>query len=566
MQEIIFVSPQRYLARRTNWRSTQHRSGYVPILKSDLPRFQELWKHKVPGNSFDGNALDNPENASDSLPHTKLKNQDNDRNDSTKKIRYRNPMQFLPISEEERQLGTVALTHVPTNLINSKIEQLVAKLLELIEVFDSTAVWTAIVLPGLETKDVFIRFSNNQETGQIVSRWRCLIFPIKFKQSNGTDITINMHHDIQVIQKADTRENDVDRDAIQVKLRSFIETFLTDQDAKEAISEPQQNDIQYQIDKSTLSDIPERDLDQLCKDIIEFRTRAISLDKERQMLERHLENKKSKQRMQQLFDQIKRSQYKRDEDRNSETIDENPNLEDEDEVDAVDVSDYMLEQQRIAKEKEDANKRYKSLLEQKYNTLNAKLQSLQVRIQEAAKYEEELEIQRPIHLKELHHLANDEHYDHRRTFRLEEEENDRINRETEKDAETELTANRVASQPQKATEPDRTKTAEPVKIELNFRKSRPKVEPTADIKAAQDILPYEGPELQQRLAALKQSRLVDELVKQYLGVYEDELVEYIIENIREHRSKALLTQELQETFDQDGATIVDAIWKCADLA
>ncbi|CCK68318.1 uncharacterized protein KNAG_0A06620 [Huiozyma naganishii CBS 8797] len=76
-----------------------------------------------------------------------------------------------------------------------------------------------------------------------------------------------------------------------------------------------------------------------------------------------------------------------------------------------------------------------------------------------------------------------------------------------------------------------------------------------------DILPYSGADLEQRLAKLKESRVVDELVNEYLGVYEDELVEYNFDNIRENKSKEVLFEDLKEIFDEDAIKIVDTICK-----
>ena len=53
---------------------------------------------------------------------------------------------------------------------------------------------------------------------------------------------------------------------------------------------------------------------------------------------------------------------------------------------------------------------------------------------------------------------------------------------------------------------------------------------------------------------------MDELVREFLGVYEDELVEYILENIRVNQSKQALFEWAEEAFDEDGETIADRLW------
>lgn len=70
-------------------------------------------------------------------------------------------------------------------------------------------------------------------------------------------------------------------------------------------------------------------------------------------------------------------------------------------------------------------------------------------------------------------------------------------------------------------------------------------------KAAPDKLLFIDEDLDIRPKELKISRLVDELIKEYLGVYEEELVDYIFDNLREFGDKNSLFNELKETFDDD---------------
>lgn len=55
--------------------------------------------------------------------------------------------------------------------------------------------------------------------------------------------------------------------------------------------------------------------------------------------------------------------------------------------------------------------------------------------------------------------------------------------------------------------------------------------------------------------------MIQDSVVEFLGELDDDLVDYVIEHIREHRSKSALLQELKETFDEDAQTIVDRVWQ-----
>ncbi|KAJ4130366.1 U1 snRNP component [Fusarium falciforme] len=121
-----------------------------------------------------------------------------------------------------------------------------------------------------------------------------------------------------------------------------------------------------------------------------------------------------------------------------------------------------------------------------------------------------------------------------------------------------------------------SESSEHVKIKFDFKKAidhsvessgrrgiqreRATSNKTLREKRAEDRLPFTADELNIRLTNLKESRYVDELVREFLGVYEDELVEYILENIRVNQSKQALLNELRETFDEDGETIADRLW------
>lgn len=432
---------------------------------------------------------------------------------------------------------------------------------------------------SLDTVSLFIRCCELPEFGKVVLYWSTLVAHW-VKSSDGYDEKLAIHYDentkryVTDLTKNLKEHGKIDEADIQADVDA-LKKYL-----EELSQEPQEvkadeiSSIDYAVDVSTLSDLPRDSLDQLCKDIVEFRTRVLTIEREKRSKESYEEGKRRKQQLMKVFERIKKSQG----DTIQQTLDDEQEDEEDDEFDGED--DWNLEKSRLERKREESDKRAFQLLDKLNSHIAPKFSSMKKQVSRMTDYENYLVKERTLYLKELLHLANDAYYDHHRVFKEEEERRDAEDRELvrvvpeqrdEKFLEVldnqEQTSNEDTAQKQQHAEG---------KIKLAFRKAVEKPQESEEEDQEEDreeeqeenttgsppdLLPYDDSELAERLQKLRDSRIVDELVKEYLGVYEEELVEYIIEHIKEYKSKIGLLQELHETFDDDSEAIVARIWR-----
>lgn len=290
--------------------------------------------------------------------------------------------------------------------------------------------------------------------------------------------------------------------------------------------------IDYKVDVSTLSDLPRSSLDQLCKDIVHFRTRVLTIEKEKRVKEEYEENRRMGQHMMKVFEQIRKSTGA------AKTADDD--IEEEDVQDDAE-DDWSLEKRNREKEELESDKKFAELLEHLSTKIEPRVQFLDRQIERETAYESTLEQERPLYLKELLHQAYSPYYDHRRSFRDEELQRDKEDRE------------RSDHLPDLATQTHETEHREPEsgKFKLEIRKPQDETSETASF--TEDAFTT-------LLSKLRSTSVVPDIVTEFLGEPDDDMVDYIFNHIQEHRSKSALMEELKETFDEDAAQIVERIW------
>lgn len=517
---------------------------------------------------------------------------------------YQPLKQFLPISLEQ-QLKTVCLQGLPSHLSIESIDAFIKSIFSYISLNLQVESWTAMNLTGLDRQDIFIRVrSEDGESEEMLLadsllRLRSLLGTLENEDGMVTNLTLHWDSNTNdFINDHKSPSSTIDVNENDVKFKSFLKE-LEDKNKnadKNATSNELAalNDEQYHIDLNTLSDLPRDSLDQLCKDIIEFRTKVVSIEREKRLKEDIEENKRRKQQMMKTFEQIRKTKNAFD-----QSIVED---EQEDEMDDEDdgEDDLIIENRRLERIEQESNERYQGLLKDLLNNIEPGINKLKQSIQQAENYESILLENKALYLKELLYSANDAYYDHHRSFKEQEIEMDRKDREKHGD----LDVKTLENQGQQSIAISGTanhgemehvdkkaivnKSApsgveqQQLKIKFAFKKAIDKSvdtspsneeeeEQTEVLKeqstsiSKEDNLPFSDEELEQRLLGLRKSRIIDELVKEYLGVYDDDLVEYIIVNIKENKSKKYLLNELRETFDEDSVSIVDNIWNSKEF-
>lgn len=567
MDTVLFVSPTLYCCGDTkNWQSQVPKPGYVPILKSDIPKFEQSLKQANSHRDHDkGNSVASKTNETDNSDEFK-----------TSTSRYVDLKSFLPISLEQ-QLHTVCLAHFPLGLGSKGIDKVMDRLDNLIrkklQVEDNETKfikqWSYI--DCVNTLTVYISFQES-----IVEEYGKAIQLLEKLFDNGSD-GIGLHMDENTRRfVCDLTEGSPAKELDETAKDEFSALITMLRSEPGSISQEKglagNSAVEYNVDISTLSDLPSSSLDQLCKDIVEFRTRVITLEKEKRNKELAEEEKRRKQNLKHIFDRIKVTNGGSEKGSAPEAESDSEDSDDEVEgYDDEDADDYEAEKKRVQAERDAQEAQYESMVHSFQDSLLVQYSSLRQEYQRLQNYETHLQKNKGPMLKELLHLAMDPYHDHHRPYKESESKADEEDRKreseevpkkkaTETEPETEL---ELELEPETETETklvsDADATTAAPKIKLALKKSIGKTK--------NEIEEEETPEtdaFQQKLNLLRESGVVEELVKEYLGVYEPDLVSYIFENIEEHQSKQALETELTETFDEDSPVLVSRIWEAME--
>ncbi|QLL32223.1 hypothetical protein HG536_0C03920 [Torulaspora globosa] len=592
MSDIVYVSPQLYLLSKKSWKTDSQKAGYIPILRADVPKFQQSLQKLNGSANLQQKIIDNGTPAEAKEPTVILSSSSTaEENEAAGlKGRYQSLKQFFPIGLQQ-QLHTISLRGLPNKLSNEGLERFLTECIkriltwQCIEETVNIESWTNVRFFELQTQDVYFRFGQiDDKVYAMLSKSLEILFAPSADESGRYAVEFHIDSNTRLfVQDSNVEAKQEGQEEIRNELLKLLKTLEGSDDSSGKTDESVFDHFSdYQVDLNTLSDLPSESLPQLCKDIIDFRTRVVSIEREKRVRESYEENRRRKHQIMRIFDQIRKSAKDKS---GPDEIESDESDDEQTEDGGTNEDDLLIERQRQDRIKEESHLRYEEAVRKLQNDIEPRLISLQREISRQQNYEQTLIAERPLHLKELLHRASDPYYDHHRSFKQAEEEKDAADRDkygseepTEAlppSAEATSKAEKHEKQPEEALEA----ASEQVKIKFAFKKAIEKSvleandeEATRDLRenqesqtlAAQqplpDVLPFQDEQLDSYIEKLKESRLVDELVKEYLGVYEDELVQYILDNIREHKSKQVLLDELKETFDEEAVTIVDAIW------
>lgn len=284
--------------------------------------------------------------------------------------------------------------------------------------------------------------------------------------------------------------------------------------------------------------------------------------------------------MTQLFEKLRKGTKSNDSNRNmdiesTDTINDSDGEEDDDEDDEDDLA---IEKRKEEKRKEEEARKYRALLKDYETTIEPHLHLLSQQYKQNLEYEKELTANREANVKDLLRQANDIYYDKDRSFKDREEQEDKLDREKYGDIIIEdIVIDDDRKGQKKLLEKDKKvkKAGEPaIKINLAFKKAMDNsIQDKRD--KAEDIEPVSQPieaRSTNRYAALKEKRVVDELVKELLGVYEDDVVAYVFEilekpEMSDEKKQSELVTEMEDLFDKEGAVqFAEQVFKALDEA
>ncbi|CCH61182.1 hypothetical protein TBLA_0E01220 [Henningerozyma blattae CBS 6284] len=626
-ENITFVSPRLFLSRNYDWKSSVWKPGFIPLLTSDVNKLQHNLELVLQRKRKQLDAqeelklrLQLTEEISIGANIENIKGKVFEKPVEHDLDRYQPLKQFLPISVQQ-QIYTVCVKNVPNRFDNNKIE----KLLDLIsktaadiinEVYQTSLeskgiieCWTTVSSSNLEFQNVMLRFKLQDIHSNFCAI--CIILQNFLKLFEKSKIlNLELHyganttafikdHSIALESSVELAKRDELFKTKANEFRSSFENLLASPSSKlDKLND--HSSFEYHIDMNTLSDLPPDSLEQLSKDIVDFRTRVFTLEKEKRSKEVLEESRRRRQHVTSVLDQIKKTR----ETETNEFVTSHNDYSDSDSEDGNDnglvdtpENDLAIWNHNLQMKKEESDRRYEDLLKLLRNKIVPDLQYYQTEIDKARDYEKALEQNRDLNLKDLLYSSTDIYYNYHRDFKETEIEQDRIDRELYKGRypENKLNDNQLSDEDidnhNKNTKEGEI-TNENFKIKLTFGKEKQHQKKAVESKPTEEdklgssketetliepestnnannnmlfintnnILPFDEDDLDERLQKLRKSNIVDELVKEYLGVYESELVDYIIDNIKENKDKNILLDELKQTFDEDAVIIVDKIW------
>ncbi|SCU87053.1 LADA_0E01706g1_1 [Lachancea dasiensis] len=549
MNSMVYVCPSAYLASQDAklWHSETFKPGFVPILRTDLLRVRDTLD-KVVSSVNERKAVHIYQNDQGEMPNlgnpATADSKEDDGNATEQE--YQDVKQFLPISLEQ-QLCTISLVLSHTNITHSKLAPFVADLealsAKLLGVSKVLQCWS--FLKGLETTTVFFRSAEPSYLASLVHclNAACAVWS-KDEGSEGTRVHFD-ENTARYLEEHGLGATKLDNSAFEESVALLARTL--DQSQIEQVSEKDENrSVDYEVDVSTLSDLPHSSLDQLCKDIVRFRTRVVTIEKEKRAKAEYEENRRMGQHMMKVFDQIRKSKGGKAAVEDGENEDGASDQEDEEDNE----DDLAVEKRQEEKREKEAEHSFKELLERYTANVEPRLRSLQQQLAHEKAYESKLQQERPLHLKELLHLAYSPYYDHHRSYKDEETRRDEEDREHHGIAEA--LRERQQSDQEETGEGPVAPTGEPNKFKIQIGKAQAE---------GKSLLPEDGEALVAVLGSLRDSNVIQELVVEFLGEPDQDLADYILEHLRNHRDRQALLDELRETFDEDADTIVQRIWE-----
>lgn len=426
---------------------------------------------------------------------------------STKKIEEYELTKFVELKQFQPsglkdQLCEVALSGV--KLGNSAIEQILNEV-----VADGEYKWSFI--DEGENKLVFLRFIDEDLLKSAAKIRR--VQDLEGFEINGKEWHVVIEENTaNFIQDSKVSGEKLDKEALKEKVDKILNSTLGKGEGN--------NDLDYQVDETELQDLPPESLPQLRKDIKDFRLKVLENEKKKREKESLEEVKRSRAQLRKLFEKFKNEE-------NEIVEDDEDDSDDDDE--GEDLTDEQYEAQRIENENKEILRKYNEKVKV---ALNEQRQN-RVLIEEFEELKNhELNLDKTVHSDYEQGKFKPSHRD-----KLLEAERD------EKDRQNELKEKEISAQ----SENFLNSINIPLKMNIGIAKNNE--------LSVEDI---DDDKLDSILEKIKPK--IEGYIEEFLGMKEEELLEYILMIIKENRTKQSLVEELKETFDEDAVKIGDKVW------
>lgn len=467
---------------------------------------------------------------------------------------------LLPKSFKD-QLTTVIIKNFP-NLKLALIEKVFKNLLTPCPVNDSFD-WSLINIEHIDHKVVFIKFHHVNTTVWFYKN----ISELLQDSIQGIDITFdsNFESDIANMKEFDSDAGSIQKDSLKADLQKILLNHKNFENVSkirgmEDLDQAMQYYSSYKVDPSELIDVPKDMRDKIVDEIVKFRSKVLSIERERRKQEIERERILAKNRLQRIFegtkeagddmivDDVEAEQVIQD---NTKEVSEYENLAEEEYIRLVE----QKEKEAIENAYNEKVKVFTSKELKERSSLSGELQTLREYetslLAKKAAFIGELKLFQDYNLDKLDQYNSlDRHkirlyyteYSEYLTLRAQEkaEEENHDKRDMEEEA-LELLASDNAQ---------------------HFLSSfRTETKPTRDIEqdTTMDVVVSSLDE-----AALEKVRIkIGDLIEEYLGVKEDVLIEYVYEFLVTNNltKQNELVEELSETLDEDSVTVVSKLYE-----
>lgn len=461
---------------------------------------------------------------------------------------------LLPTNRQQ-QLATVFLEDFPAlrkNLIERVIELVVGVApAEIPRSFEWSVLEQGSTGSQSELTNVFVRFASMETAGWLLANvdgvapiWKGVVTIFDPELEAGT---ANIDD-----EKAKKAADEMAR-MVANKNNYSVDTKST---GTEDLDQVMQYYRTYKVANSELVEVPKELKETIVKDIIKFRAKVLTIERDRRKKEIERERRMAKLRLTQFVEGIKSAaEISKDTDMEVEMAEEKT-----DPLDALTEEEY---EEHLAKEKKTAE-------EQEYNVKLAEMERLETaekgklleQLDSAVNYESNLvdnkfalidEVKEFLDREsatlvlhrgsnlQLYYTNHSEYVRVRLLERTREEKMDKLDKEDE-DATSEET------QPSVVAEVVPTK----------------EVDQTEDVTMEVDVVVSQLPP--EKLSAIQDK--IGELIEEYLGIRAEVLIDFIFDFVKENNlaRKDDLVAELLETLDEDSITVVDQLHEFVRLS
>lgn len=439
---------------------------------------------------------------------------------------------LLP-QNRQHQKATVSLHNCPALRRNAtdKVLEMIVSLLPVKGLF----LWSELTEGDLGDNNIFIRFSSIALAGLFLG-----LIP-KF-----SDV-----YKVGVSSEVEASAEEIDNEKVKVIVSDVSKIVANKSNYGKSASRTGTEDLDsimqqystYKVDDADLVDIPREMKEKIIREVVMFRSRVLTLERDARKKELEQERKKAKSKLTSIFQDIKESNAVAE--AQVDSVDDTEMEDDEqgNTIDKMSEEDYLkLLEEAESKRQQEA---YQKKLAKIQSLEKLEVASLFLQLKAAENYEDNLVDNKfsymedfkafsdlsvpqinPILSSKLQLYFNDhaEYLKIRNFERTQEEEKDK------KDAEEEHEERKLAAPV--------IEISEPVVSDLVIRKF-----------------------LEERLKQLKDK--IGDLILEYLGVKEDVLIDFIYDFLLDNNmaEKETLISELQETLDEDSTLVVDEIYK-----